>query len=97
MEIGNVRIRSYCNYASGNYGAHAMQVRIGGFCVWFSYDTIVAFQAPGSGTRVSKNYWGTTTGKHLNSIDGGDKKSRLDSDEFNKQLEEALKKHNLVI
>jgi hypothetical protein len=97
MEIGNVRIKSYGNYSSDNYGAHAMQVRIGGFAVWFSYNTVVAFQAPGNAIRVRENSWGTTTGKHLNAIDGGEKAGRLSGEKFEKELEAALKKHNLVI
>jgi hypothetical protein len=45
---------------------------------------------------VHENVWGTTTGKHLNAIDGGDKKSRLKSAEFEKELNDALFKHNLT-
>ena len=56
----------------------------------FSYQTVVGFIPPGGGIwRVIQNYWGPTTGKHLNWLDGGDKKSRLSSEEFNKALEGA--------
>jgi len=37
----------------------------------FSYDTLVAFKHVSGSWTVSKNEWGNTTGKHLNSIDGG--------------------------
>lgn len=56
---------------------------------WFSYSTCVAFQAMGH-TYVRKNVWGTTTGKHLNAIDGGDrqaKEKRLDQADFFDALE----------
>jgi len=45
--------------------------------------------------KVSENVWGPTTGKHLNWIDGGDKKSRLPYNQFQAEWEECLKKHNL--
>lgn len=96
MEIGNVSIQNYGRYSSDNYGAHSMQVSIGDFTVWFSYNTVVAFQAPGKMMRVHENVWGTTTGKHINAIDGGDKKSRLKSEDFDKEFQASLKKHKLL-
>ena len=53
--------------------------------VWVSYETIVAFY-DGDHLVVCDNVWGTTTGKHLNSIDGGRKINRLPYKEFNKKL-----------
>lgn len=54
--------------------------------LWFSYSTLIGFvkrNGSGAGKRfVSENCWSTTTGKHLNAIDGGDKKSRLPREEF---------------
>jgi hypothetical protein len=61
----------------GNYGAHALvftDAQDNRF--WFSYRTLVAFDIPG-GKVVHQNDWGPTTGKHLNAIDGGDKKARV--------------------
>ena len=51
-----------------------------------------AFYAPDKtglwSTYVIKNYWSTTTGKHLNWIDNGNKKERLTTEQFeNKYLE----------
>lgn len=46
------------------------------FSLWFSYDTLVAF-SHGTERHVIQNRWGSTTGKHLNLIDGGAKSSRL--------------------
>ena len=57
--------------------------------VWFSYKTPVAFLANGAKV-VSENQWGPTTGKHLNAIDNGDKKTRLPRADFEAKLAAAL-------
>ena len=81
--------QTYGNYSSENYGAHALQVFLPGVTVWFSYKTPVAFKV-GAGPRiVRQNDWGPTTGKHLNAIDGGDKKSRVTGEEFERLWAEA--------
>ena len=97
-EILNIRKSVYGNYNGGNYGAHCIRLDIGRLSVWFSYDTIVAIQ--NGETYVSKNCWSTTTGKHLNAIDGGDrdaKKRRLPRKEFEAKVAEILKAHNLSL
>jgi len=88
----SVRIGGYGQYSSGNYGAHALRVDVGGLRLWFSYQTCVAFQVDGHTRRVHKNQWGTTTGKHLNWIDGGGPavKARLAAEDFDRQLAEAV-------
>ncbi len=73
---------SYGNYASHNYGVNAMRfIDTKGWSFWFSYTTLVAFTGP-NGKIVHENDWGTTTGKHLNWIDGGNKVNRLSADDF---------------
>lgn len=66
------------------------KINIGTTTVWFSYDTPIAFRS--SGERVVReNVWSTTTGKHLNAIDGGTKTAkaeRVSSDEFDRALDE---------
>ena len=89
------RIRNYGNYSSDNYGAHSLQVDIGSLTLWFSYQTIVAFQNSG-GRRVIQNQWRSTTGKHLNWIDGGNKRERLSSEQFEAELAEVLRAHDLT-
>ena len=73
-------------------GANFTCVDLGDLSVWFSYNTPIAFQSGTWGTLVVReNVWSTTTGKHLNAIDGGDKKAkarRVSSDEFNRALDE---------
>ena len=65
------------------------KVNIGTVMVWFSYDTPIACRA--SGERVVReNIWSTTTGKHLNAIDGGTKEAkaeRVSSAEFDRALD----------
>jgi len=93
--LKDIDINSYGDYSSENYGAHALRVNIGTLTLWFSYKTIIAFRDGFSGTVVRQNDWSTTTGKHLNWIDGGNKKERLSSEEFEAKLAEVLAKHNL--
>ena len=83
-------ISNYGEYVSSNYGAHTRQVRVGRVVVWYSYDTPVAFAVGGQPRVVRRNSWGPTTGKHLNWIDGGDKASRVSSDEFERLWAEAM-------
>ena len=72
-------------YSSGNYGVHALLFTDGkGNTFYFSYETLIAFR-PANKSRVYclKNYWHTTTGKHLNWIDP-DKKKRVSRDDFDR-------------
>ena len=91
-----VSIRNYGNYSSDNYGAHCLEVTIGDLRLWFSYDTVIAFHSPGQSRKVRQNDWSSTTGKHLNWVDDGDKKSRLPGDEFERTLNATLKEYNLI-
>lgn len=68
-------------------------ISIGRLTLYFSYSTVIAFNSGGK-TVISENYWSTTTGKHLNVINP-DHKIRIKSDEFNKLLNKAMKKHKL--
>ena len=82
---------SYGDYTSGNYGAHCLCFIMGGIDVYFSYKTPVAFRHKGK-LIVRENDWGPTTGKHLNWIDGGDKASRIDGEQFEQCLCDVMKK-----
>ena len=66
-----------------------------GITIWFSYETPIAFRAGGPHV-VRQNSWSTTTGKHLNRIDGGDKASRIPGPEFEALLEAAFAKVGLA-
>lgn len=68
MFAKEVRYYNYGNYSSDNYGAHSLCFVTPTGKYWFSYDTLVAFNI-NSEFHIIKNYWGTTTGKHLNWID----------------------------
>lgn len=73
---------TYGNYSSGNYGAHALKFNVGNDEFWFSYKTLIAFRKGYGPIVVHCNDWSTTTGKHLNAIDGGNKKTRLSAVDF---------------
>jgi len=86
-------ISSYGNYSNGNYGINTLCVSFDGFRLFYSYKTIVAYSDPVDGLVVRQNDWRTTTGKHLNWIDDGDKKSRLPGEEFQAKLQAMLARH----
>ena len=82
-------VRNYGQYSSYNYGAHTLVFSDGkGNQFWFSYDTLVAFLINGE-FHIIQNYWGTTTGKHLNWIDS-DHSIRETDEEFNKNYERLM-------
>lgn len=74
--------QSYGPYSNKNYGTNALQFFTDEGVFWFSYQTLVAFQRIGGKRYVRENVWGTTTGKHLNAIDGGNKANRLSEQAF---------------
>lgn len=81
----NVRCYNYGKYSSDNYGAHTLCFEAPNGRYWFSYETLVAFQINGE-FHIIKNYWNTTTGKHLNWING-DKNIREDRETFEENLD----------
>jgi len=76
--------------------ANVTRVELGALTFWFSYETVVAFYAPGSKRMVSENVWSVTTAKHLTLIDGGDKSSRIPHDEFTTALDAVMTKAGLA-
>ena len=93
MNLQDFRKWNYGNYSSDNYGANSIAIELGTRIIYYSYDTIVAFRGTNSKgvyfNCIIKNYWGTTTGKHLNFINP-DKKIRLSRDDFEKKLNEFM-------
>lgn len=71
---------NYGNYSSDNYGVHSLCFEEENNKFWFSYDTLIAFCINGE-FHIIKNYWGPTTGKHLNWIDDN-KSIREDAETF---------------
>lgn len=77
---------NYGEYASDNYGAHTLCFIDGARNkYWYSYKTLVAFRINGE-FHIIKNYWSSTTGKHLNWINS-DKSIREDADTFKKNFD----------
>ena len=69
------------------------QVHVNELSIWFSYRTPVAYQVHGGGRCVRVNDWSTTTGKHLNQIDGGSKaakEARLEGSSFEAALASVI-------
>jgi len=80
------RIEQYQN------NVYATEVTIGPITVFFSYNTPVAFRVLETGCLVvRKNNWGSTTGRHLHDIDGGNKADRVSGEQFEKLFVEAMK------
>jgi hypothetical protein len=69
-------------------------VKFNKLSVVFSYETPIAFWGVDGKTIATENVWSNTTGKHLNIV--SNKADRIPFDEFNKKLEEELRKFNLV-
>jgi hypothetical protein len=51
-------------------------VVVNGNRFFFSYDTLVAVETAQGPVVVSENAWSTTSGKHINAIDGGTKEAK---------------------
>lgn len=78
---------TYGNYSSSNYGAHCLYFDDpSNNTFYFSYRTLVAFRGK-NGIVCLKNYWGPTTGKHLNWLEP-DHSKRVDKETFNRLLGE---------
>lgn len=82
MPLPDAKLTCYRKRRSGCDDPNARVVTVGPLTLWFSYETLVAFQAAGRPRVVRENVWGPTTGKHLNAIDGGDRSSRFCAEEF---------------
>lgn len=68
-------------YIKQSHNGKLTRVFINNKILYFSYETLIAFY-DGQTLYVSQNEWSKTTGKHLNDIDGGDKKNRIPHDEL---------------
>jgi len=77
-----------------NRNTKSLTVSVGELTLYFSYETLIAFDCPRYGFWISENVWGTTTGRHLNEIHP-DKTLRVGNFAFNAQVELMLKYHNL--
>lgn len=77
---------SYGNYPSDNYGVSSLKFTDSSSrTFYFSCKTLVAFRTAKTGLVCLKNYWGPTTGKHLNWIQP-DHSKRIKQAEFDKLL-----------
>lgn len=87
------RFFNYGQYSSANYGAHTLAFVDGaGNEYYYSYDTLVAFRTS-SEFHIIRNYWGSTTGKHLNWINP-DKSIREDAETFENNYKRLVKQYD---
>ena len=90
MEVKNMTVK--IQYPSRN--TKQMTVTIGNLDLYFSYETLVAFNSRRVGFWISKNIWSTTTGRHLNEIHP-DHSIRSTPELFDLKVKEMLKEHRL--
>lgn len=82
------QFENYMDSKGRNYGLNSLRFwDSSGNIFWFSYETLVAFKAPGKEVVCVENSWGPTTGKHLNAIEPN-KKSRVKLSKFVKLYQE---------
>lgn len=86
------KISSYGRYDNDNYGAHTLMMQFAGMTFYYSYSTIIAYEDFQDGLVCSQNYWGPTTGKHLNWIQP-DHFERLTGEAFQDKLTLAIERH----
>lgn len=84
--VNKLNVKSYGGYKSDNYGVNSLMVTDSGIEYYYSYTALIGIKSRGI-LKCIRNYWGKTTGKHLNWLDGGNKKDRLTSEEFQKYVE----------
>lgn len=63
--------------------------------IWFSYKTPIAYRDDVDGLVVIANQWSNTTGRHLNAVDGGNKKERKTAEQFEAMYQVMLARHSL--
>ncbi len=79
------------SFYNENSAKNALLLEVNGVSFYYSYKTIVAVHVKGASfPYVIKNYWGPTTGKHLNWIDNGNKDSRFCEEDFKKLVVVAM-------
>lgn len=71
-------------------GGNQATITLNGLRLYFSYNTCIGFELPGYTKVIRKNEWSVTTGKHLNQLDGGVKKDRVDGKYFEILLRDAI-------
>lgn len=76
-----MKLSEYC-------GKNARSLELGNLTLYFSYETLIAFNHPETGLVIRENDWGPTTGKHLNAI-SDNHRERIPGKAFEKQWNEV--------
>ncbi len=97
-ETGKIKNIYLENLGTVNKNKVTIQTEKGYIDLFFSYKTLVGFSVAKEGhlptTKCMKNYWSVTTGKLLNDIEPNHK-NRLDSEQFNEELNKAFREIGL--
>ena len=88
----NAKIQT--DLTSFDRGTNANRVDIGPLTLYFSYSTVIAYRYNGK-LIICKNQWGTTTGRHLNTINT-DKSIRVDLEVLEKELSDLMGRIELM-
>jgi hypothetical protein len=66
------------------------RVTLGSLSIWFSYETPIAVSREDETPLVAQNIWTTTTARHLNILDGGNKASRVPHQEVLDRIADSI-------
>ncbi|MHB1764960.1 MAG: hypothetical protein ACYCS1_05420 [Gammaproteobacteria bacterium] len=83
-----MKIEKINTFLYSDRGEKGRAVRIGEIVLYFSYNELVGI-SDNKNTYAIVNYWGTTTGEHINLIEK-DKRKRLKQTEFTIKANEIL-------
>ena len=75
----------YANSSRGNTDLKAIKIITDTVNIWYSYNTVIAFQEKGKDVICIENLWKKTTGIHLFYIQY-DKTKRLPVEQFEKEF-----------
>lgn len=82
-----MRLSEYC-------GKNGRMLELSNLKLYFSYETLIAFEHPDAGLVIRENNWGPTTGKHLNAINN-DTRIRVPGNLFQQQWQEFAESKGL--
>ena len=87
----SMKLRNCNENSARNFNKVILQDEEEGYILltlYFSYETVIAYQEIGKELVATQNIWGPTTGKHLNWI--SDKEDRIPYDEFKEKLSKVV-------
>ena len=89
-----IKLSYYGKNKSDKFNGRSVKLILGDIILYFSFDTIVAFEYDGE-LYCSKNKWSNTSGRHLNLIQP-DKKKRIHHFELIQMLDRILAQSGFI-